>query len=204
MRTVVSGPFNSLPSYHPSTGEHLMKLPLTHLAADAVAVRFDAAAVRGRKFFGQIINIKPAATHYFDIRREGERALEITRVKYHHHISPPPRPLIFSDLARQRFHIESCFFFRLAYRRRFGRLIFIHTAARQRPRPRRVPMSDENDLAVLHENDTHALNAARAERGPVAHRVHYRNNSKREVHADFSDGMHDVYGIRCSSRESRI
>src|SRR3990167_6251971 len=117
MRTVVSGPFNSLPSYHPSTGEHLMKLPLTHLAADAVAVRFDAAAVGGRKFFGQIINIKPAATHYFDIRREGERALEIARVKDHHHISPSPRPFVFSYFARERFYLESCFLFHFAYRR---------------------------------------------------------------------------------------
>src|SRR3990167_6822754 len=120
-------------------GEELMKLPLTHLAADAFAVRFDAAAVRGRKFFGQIINIKPAAAHYLNIGSERERAFEVARIKDHYHIPPPPRPFIFSDFARERFYIKSRFFFHFAYRGRFGRLTIIHAAARQGPRPRRIP-----------------------------------------------------------------
>src|SRR3989344_5713317 len=183
-------PFRRRPYFH--SLPYLGVSPFSDLAADAVAVRFDAAAVRGREFFGEIINIKPAATHYLDIRGKRERAFEVARVKDHHHISPPPGTLIFSDFACERFHVESRFLFHFAYRRSFGSFVFVHAAARKRPRPRRIPVCDEHHASVFDENDAHALNAARTKRGPVAHGVHYRNNSKREIHAEPSDEVHTI------------
>src|SRR3989344_7183861 len=134
------------------------KLPLADLATDAVAVRFDAAAVGGRNFFREIIDVEPRASHNLNIGSEGEGALKIARVIDRHHIPPSPRALIFSNLTRKRFHNKSCFFFRLAYRRVLWRFVFIHAAPWQRPCPWRVPMRDEHHVAVLYQNDAGSLN----------------------------------------------
>src|SRR3989344_6691576 len=100
------------------------KLPLADLATDAISIRFDAAAVGGRNFFGQIIDVEPRASHNLNIGSEGEGALKIARVIDRHHIPPSPRAIIFSNLARKRFYGKSRFFFRLAYRSVLGRFIF--------------------------------------------------------------------------------
>src|SRR3989344_1776228 len=134
------------------------KLPLADLATDAISIRFDSAAVGVRNFFGKIIDVEPRASHNLNIGSEGEGAFEITCVVDCYHIPPSPRPFIFPNLARKRFHDESCFFLRLAYRGILGRFIFIYTAPWPRPCPWRVPMGDEHHFAVLYQNDADSLN----------------------------------------------